>query len=37
MYALSFDMVVSLLEKHYGKPYNKVEDWSDFTELVRGQ
>ena len=93
MYALSFDMVVSLLEKHYGKPYNnayyeikellrkdgfewvqgstymtrdnnlgslvkavmdlskkewfkksvrdirgyKVEDWSDFTQLVRGQ
>ncbi|MCH5244430.1 MAG: virulence protein [Lentimicrobiaceae bacterium] len=93
MYALSFDMMVSQLEKHYGKPYNnayyeikellrkdgfewvqgstymtrdnnlgslvkavmdlsaidwfkksvrdirgyKVEDWSDFTNLVKGQ
>ena len=38
MFAISFDMTVSSLEEHYGKPYNrayKVEDWSDFTQIVK--
>lgn len=46
MFAISFDMTVSELEACYGKPYNrtyyvrdirayKVEDWSDFTQIVK--
>lgn len=32
MYALSFDMVVSDLQKHYGTPYNKA--YYDIKELL---
>ena len=45
MFAISFDMTVSELEACYGKPWfrksvrdiraYKVEDWSDFTQIVK--
>ena len=37
MYAIAFDLKIAELKKNYGEPYNvKVEDWSDFTDVVKG-
>lgn len=33
MFAISFDMIISALEKHYGKPYNRA--YFDIKEVLK--